>query len=75
MGGTRRTWDEDVVCPFYKYSSANRITCEGMNMRATSVQYFYTDTEKKIHFETHCCSLNSWEKCLWARMLMGKYEE
>lgn len=73
MAGKRRTWDEDVVCPFYKYSSENRIACEGMNIRTTSVQYFYLNDEKRIHFTNHCCRLDNWEECLWARMLMEKY--
>lgn len=60
----------DVVCPFYKDETKNKIRCEGIVSVACTNNF--TDAIKKTqHYKRYCCS--EYESCPLAIVLNKKY--
>lgn len=73
----------DVACPFYSYSSANKINCEGADYKKTlkgiiagKVSITFVSPAHLVgHMEQFCRSVSGCEDCPYYKMAYAKYEE
>lgn len=68
----KRYVDDSVRCPFYKSEERQKIFCEGLIPRSSSIQAFATPKAQKDYEDYYC--KKCWEKCLVACTLNRKYE-
>ena len=63
-----------VQCPFYHSEEAQKIHCEGIEGKGTSLHNVFGDrNELRRYKERYCCG--NYEKCKLAKMLTSKYDE
>ena len=64
----------EVQCPFYKYDSARRITCEGLVDNSNITLGYRNIKDYDTQLIVFCCE--HYKRCEVYRMLMeAKYEE
>lgn len=73
MSRKSRRIDEAVVCPFYNWSSPNRICCEGIFDGNTTNLIFGNPIHTDEYLKLFCCSLKHHKECKLGAMLYGKY--
>ena len=73
MSRRSRRIDEAVVCPFYNWSSPNRICCEGILDDNTTNLIFGNPILTDKYMRVYCCSLKRYKECKLGAMLQGKY--
>ena len=64
--------DVDVVCPYFRRNSPNRIRCEGVEANNT-INLVFEDTKKQDEYlEYFCCDMDNFKRCLICKALNTK---
>lgn len=67
--------DKFVVCPFYNWSSPNRICCEGIMENNTTNLIFGDPSKTREYMHNFCCDSIKYKKCTICMVLYRKYGE
>lgn len=65
--------DVDVVCPFFKNSDIQKISCEGVGESSTTTLNFPNRKKRDKHKEQFCD--RGYKKCEIHKMLEAKYND
>lgn len=73
MSRKNNSIDKVVECPFYHWSSPNRICCEGITDDNTTNLIFGDPTDRKEYMRHYCCNLSKYNQCVICQILNRKY--
>lgn len=73
MSHRNGSFDKFVVCPFYHWSTFNRICCEGVQNNNTTNLMFGEKSKTREYMGKFCCDIDKYRTCAIYGMLNRKY--
>lgn len=64
-----------IVCPFFKYSDGNHITCEGVCLKNTISLNFENPQGKENYKNRYCRDMPGYHNCRVCEMLEEKWAD